>query len=125
MLKIGNGLTAYDPARGDSTAAHKNLFDKDGEAFLQSLAQELRLDPGAYDIRSNLQSAAQCGEVVLHADHLYVQLHEAMEVEVMFRHCDGREDLIGNENHFVAFKRLRSPEAEADFLDECKQLMAA
>ncbi len=83
----------------------KREFHRHARRQLQLLADALGLPPGSYDIRSNLGGIAVSGEIILHADHLYVQVSQSAmghDSGVLFRTCEGRKDYVGGRNHYAS-----------------------
>lgn len=81
----------------------KKQFHSRARSFLRSLANDrFRLEPGAYDIRSNPAGIAVSGEVTLHTDTLYVQISaDRLGMgAIMYRKCSGRKDYTGGRNRF-------------------------
>jgi hypothetical protein len=73
-------------------------------------------DPDQYDLRSNFAGPAVSGEITLHADEIYVQVSIPCirpGREVMFRRCKGRQDYLGDRNHFCDIAVLAAPRASA------------
>ena len=55
---------------------------------------------------------AVSGEVILHAEHLYVHASQpatGTDTGVMFRTCEGRCDYTGGRNHFASLDLLHTP----------------
>lgn len=111
---------------GDSSAASKKQFHADGKKFLKAFAAEVGL-AGACEIRSCLGGPGVLGEVVLHADGLYMQLFESMGpgVRILYRSCQGRKDYSGGNNMFVAMKDLQDENALARFIATCARIAKA
>jgi len=116
-------VIAYD----DQGATRKAQMHRHGRAFLKSLAMELKLSPGSYDIRSNKGGIAVSGEVTLHAESLYVQLYESCirpGISILYRPCKGRADYCGGNNHHTTMAALAgSVQASGRFVMQCN-LMA-
>jgi len=79
LNKIENANTlavlASEPINAYSTSGHKRKekYHRMARKQLHKLAQQLDLDPGDYEIRSNKGGVAVCGEVTLHTDTLYIK----------------------------------------------------
>jgi hypothetical protein len=113
VKKFGNKNYSYcEPALKKSmhTAAAK---------YLRALAEALGFSREACDVRSNMGGVAGSGEITLHTDTLYVQLHESIfghaALCLMVRGCESRKDYTGHRNQFVQL--TAAPEA---ILRECK-----
>lgn len=89
---------------------NKARFHSAGRALLAKLAQELHLTTDQRNIRSCKGGPAIMGEVILHTDEIYVQVHSH---GVMFRTCNGRKDYSGGHNNFASHAVLNDPHAFA------------
>jgi hypothetical protein len=109
LAGLGRGINAYSPAGH----LKKSAMHSAGRAFLTRLAADLGLTLAQRDVRSNLGGMAVSGEVTLHADRIYVQLHEACVgnggVRVMYRTCAGRTDYCGGTNRYRFAADLARP----------------
>ncbi|MBY0561553.1 hypothetical protein [Hyphomicrobium sp.] len=100
-------------------AERKKAFHLHCRRQLERLAEELGLDDDDYDIRSVLGGPAVSGEIILHADQLYVmaqQLPGGGREGLMFRACKSRKDYIGGQNHFLELMWLDSPKTLAEHI---------
>ncbi len=96
----------------------KKRFHTIARSRLKSLASELGLEPGSYDIRSNKAGIAVSGEITLHHERTYIQVGQfglSSGHGILIRTCKGRKDYTGGPNHFVAL----------DMLDDIPALAAA
>lgn len=112
----------------DAGHARKLAMHKDGKAFLKQLADVLGLEKKDYDLRSNMAGIAVSGEVTLHSDHLYLQLHESCVggggLELLYRACDGRRDFCGKRNHFIRMRELQGEEyVQSRFIQDLMSLI--
>ncbi|WP_292553763.1 hypothetical protein [Mesorhizobium sp.] len=85
---------------------------------LKSLASELSLEPGSYDVRSNKAGIAVSGEITLHHERAYIQVGQfglSSGHGILIRTCKGRKDHTGGPNHLVAL----------DMIDDIPALAAA
>jgi len=116
-------LNAYS----DSGAVAKDAFHRAGKAFLRKVAQELGLQPSEYSLRNNLAGIAVSGEVTLHTDDLYIQLHESCVgsggVSVLFRGCDSRKDCCGHQNNFASMQRLAEEGEQERFMRHLEDII--
>jgi hypothetical protein len=106
LIALANKGVSYD-------APAKKLFHSDGRKALKRLAHVLGLSPDHYAVRSNQGGIAVSGEVILHADEVYVQLSLGCLVpgnEVVFRRVTSRTDHIGDRNHWASVNELVQPE---------------
>jgi hypothetical protein len=90
----------------------KRRFHREARQRLRELAEALRLDPAAFDLRSNEGGIAVSGEVTLHADRLYVQASQPAtraDTGILFRSCEGRRDYTGGRNNFASLDLLHRP----------------
>lgn len=90
----------------------KKLFLSDGRKALRALADALGLPDDSYDIRVQRGGVAVSGEVTLHGTTIYVQLSLGLmgaDREVLFRKVAGRDDHIGERNHWASVHELVQP----------------
>lgn len=102
---------AYRGVAHDEPA--KRLFHAEGRAALRRLADALAFDEGSFDIRSNKGGPAVSGEVTLHGEDLWVQLSLGRcgpGREVCFRKVRGRDDHVGDRNHWASIRELVEPD---------------
>ncbi|SNS68720.1 hypothetical protein SAMN06295912_11282 [Sphingomonas laterariae] len=105
LIALANKGVAYDERA-------KKLFHADGRKALRALADALGLADDGYTITSQRGGAAISGDVMLHADHLYVRLSlDGMGAgrEVMFRKVAGRHDFVGERNYWAAVHDFVQP----------------
>jgi hypothetical protein len=63
-------------------------------------------------LRSDKAGIAVSGEVILHAEHLYVQVSQpfmGFDSGILFRTCEGRRDYVGGPNHLASLDLLNTP----------------
>lgn len=91
----------------------KEGFHRAARSQLRKLADELGLEKGSYEIRSNRGGNAVSGEIVLHHDHVYVQVSQPVSGPrdgyrsgVLIRTCKGRKDYAGGDNDFAPLAAL-------------------
>ena len=102
-------------------AEAKRIFHSRARSQLRRVASALGLKPDTYDLRSNQAGIAVSGEIILHSDHLYVQVsHSAMGYHsgVLFRTCKGRKDYVGGPNNFASLDLLNRPDELAHWIRE-------
>ena len=120
---LGSGINGYS----DVGAQRKKSMHLAGMRFMRLLAQELGMQQGSFDVRSNKGGVAVSGEVTLHGEYLYVQMSESPVGDkgacLMYRRCKGRGDFTGGPNGFISMELLRHPQKQASFLSHCKALM--
>lgn len=95
-------------------AQAKRAFHREARSALRVAARHLGLDPDQYDLRSNFAGPAVSGEITLHGDEIYVQVSIPCirpGREVMFRRCKGRQDYLGDRNHFCDIAVLAAPQS--------------
>lgn len=99
--------------RGVSYDAHaKQAFHREAKSALRIAARHLGLDPGEYDLRSNTAGPAVSGDIILHAEEIYILVSIpgfGIGREVMFRRCQSRSDYHGGSNHFCDIAVLADP----------------
>lgn len=83
--------------------AQKQVFHEQGKRLLQQIARDLGYDNEQYDIRSNKGGTAVWGEVVFHADDLYIQLRIGAGLDLLYRSCSGRRDYVGKNNQWMRY----------------------
>jgi hypothetical protein len=96
----------------------KRRFHAEAKKRLKELARQLRLPPGAYDVRSNNGGIAVSGEVTLHHDALYVQISQpatGTDSGILIHTCKGRKDYTGGPNNFAPLSTLDNIEALAGY----------
>jgi len=95
---------AYDPEA-------KRAFHVEARKALRLLGDALGLAAGSFDIRICAGGPAVSGEVILHADRLYVQVSISSlgGHDVMFRRCRDRSDYCGERNHWARIEDLLDP----------------
>jgi hypothetical protein len=104
-------------------APAKRLFHTEGRVALRRLAEALGLEEGRFDIRSNKAGPAVSGEITLHGETLWVQLSLGPfgpDREVCFRRVRGRDDHIGDRNHWASVRDLVEPDRFAARI--CREL---
>ena len=119
------GINSYS----DSAHNIKERFHRDAKKVLKSIVQELGLQDGSYEIRSNKAGIAVSGEVTLHAEHLYVQMYESAfgggGIEIMYRSCKSRKDYSGDQNFFIKNSLdLNDQARRTQFIASCRKLMS-
>ncbi|MDO8416252.1 MAG: hypothetical protein Q7S87_08590 [Agitococcus sp.] len=111
----------------DTNAANKQKFHQEGKKLLKQLA--IRLDLSDADIRSNMGGIAVPGEVTLHAEHLYIQLHMASfsgdGARLLYRSCKHNKDYSGGTNHYFPVSKLTDEQQLATLVSRCQALAAA
>ena len=104
-------LAKSDVTRGEGDPNHENshsyaklAFHSKGRAILRSIAKEMGLQSGTYDIHSNLGGVAVSGEVTLHGEHIYISFSEGDSF--LYRSCNGRKDYTGWSNYWMEYDSL-------------------
>lgn len=128
-MKVSPKLARLKNINGYSVEANaaKETFHSEGRKFLKSLAKEIGMPEGSYEIRSNKAGMAVSGEVTLHGETLYVQLSESVVgrpgVGILYRTCEGRKDYRGGNNNWAEMSDLaRDPGFLDTFINRCKSL---
>ena len=107
LVALARRGISYDPEA-------KRAFHREARSALRVAARHLGLDPDQYDLRSNFAGPAVSGEITLHGDEIYVQVSIPCirpGREVMFRRCKGRQDYLGDRNHFCDIAVLAAPQS--------------
>ena len=102
-------------------AEAKRVFHSRAKSQLRRIATALGLESGSYDLRSNQAGIAVSGEIILHSDHLYVQVSQSAmgyHSGVLFRTCKGRKDYVGGPNNFASLDLLNRPDELAYWIRE-------
>lgn len=84
---------------------NKTSFHKEGRAMLKKLASELGFAPKTFEVRSCMGGIAVAGEVILHAENIYIQLFKGWSNEglrFLIRSCKGRKDYSGGCNNYAS-----------------------
>lgn len=98
-------------------APAKRAFHAEGRRALLRLADALGLAPGSYTVRSNQAGPGVSGDITLHADEIWAQLSVSLigpDHEICFRRVRGRDDHIGERNHWASVRELLDPVRLAD-----------
>ena len=116
--KVGSGVLgcnhiAVDPSKAEAAGGKlsfhegKEIFHATYAAELRKVAKDLGLKKGEYEVTSNKAGTAILGDVILHADHLYVSCGGSGSGEFMFRSCKSRKDYTVGSNHWAKFTDFR------------------
>ena len=119
MSRTSKAFDFRKPVAHDAEA--KRLFHSRARSQLRRIAIALGLEPGSYDIRCNEAGIAVSGEIILHGDHLYVQVSQSAmgyHSGVLFRTCKGRKDYVGGPNNFASLDLLNRPDELAHWIRE-------
>lgn len=91
----------------------KDAFHALARKQFKTLAAELGLQKGEYDLRTNKAGPAVLGETTLHTDKIYVQVGGSASTYLMYRTCDGRKDYCGGRNWYMPIDTLYDVKAMA------------
>lgn len=100
----------------------KARLHREAKSVLRIVAKQLALNPGDYEIRSNLGGIAVSGEITLHSSTLYIQLSDSAlfsGLQILFRRCKNMKDYCGEQNHFLPLSALFDIQA---FVEKLKRL---
>ena len=89
----------------------------------KSVAEDLGLAPGTFDVRTNKGGDAVPGEVILHGDNLYLCLGTSMPGDTLVgfaRSCKGRKDYTGGVNRWLSARMTFDKMVQV-----CREAMAA
>lgn len=107
------------------TNVTKETLHHSGRKFLKSVADALNLKPDSFELRSNKCTRGGMGEVILHSDHLYIQVHASDDgLGVMHRTCKGRDDFAGGQNRYVKVRELRSHTCAERFVSKLQHMLS-
>lgn len=98
-----NEYEAHDPG--------KDAFHRKYRKVLNHFAKRLGLQMGTYEVRSCKGGPAVLGEVILHSDTLYMQVHRGFTgegIQVLYRSCKGRKDYSGGQNRYMPVAALEA-----------------
>jgi len=119
MSRTSNAFDFRKSVAYDAEA--KRVFHSRAKSQLRRIATALGLEPGSYDLRSNQAGIAVSGEIILHSDHLYVQVSQSAmgyHSGILFRTCKGRKDFVGGPNNFASLDLLNRPGELAHWIRE-------
>ena len=119
MSRTSNAFDFRKSVAYDAEA--KRLFHSRARSQLRRVATALGLKADTYDLRTNPPGIAVSGEIVLHSDHLYVQVSQSAmgyHSGVLFRTCKGRKDYVGGPNNFASLDLLNRPDELAHWIRE-------
>lgn len=124
ILRTLRDIHGYD----DNAAARKASFHRAGRLFLQRLADDIGLQQGTYETRSNKAGPAVSGEVTLHGETFYAWLQESCVgprgVSMTYRTCKGPKDYCGGTNHTVRLADLKG-DRYPRLVSECRRIAQA
>jgi hypothetical protein len=102
----------------------KAAFHRQGKKLLAEMAVALGFESGSYEIRSNLGGPAVPGEITLHGQTLYMQLHYLGDkgVRILHRTCKGRKDYTGGTNYTATIDDLTDPSKQERFLATLRRM---
>lgn len=126
-ISIPSALLSAQEYNGytDAGAARKKAFHTQAKKWLKQVASALGLPAGSFELRSNQAGIAVSGEVTLHSNSLYIQVHEAMfgpGLGVLYRSCAGRKDYSGGHNHHCALADLTDEYRQQSWLRELRSI---
>jgi hypothetical protein len=109
-LAKGGDVTAGegDPNHENPHSYTKLKFHRLGKRVLKAVAEEMGLQSGSFDIRSNLGGVAVSGEIILHGESIYIVFSQGGmgTQDFMYRKCSGRKDYTGMANHWMDYDNL-------------------
>jgi hypothetical protein len=106
---------------GSVTGANKRRWHRLGQGLARTLALKMGLED--YDIRSCKGGPAVSGEIILHAEWIYIQFGISCfdgKTQFMYRTCKGMKDYTGGMNRYMDFDKLLDLDKVAAKLTECK-----
>jgi len=104
-------------------AAAKRRWLNAARLACKSVAKDLGLKPGTYDIRTCKGGVALPGEVILHGETVYLCLGTSMpggELVGFARSCKGRKDYAGGVNRWLSTRMTFD-----NLVQVCREAMAA
>ena len=106
---------------GSVTGANKERWHRLGRGLARTLAEKMGLED--VSICSCKGGPAVTGEIILHADWIYIQFGITCfggETQFMYRTCEGMKDYTGGMNRWMSFDSLLDLDRVAGKLTECK-----
>lgn len=121
-------ITAMKPEQFVNTAkndqVYRDYFLKEewlrgGKLILKKLAKILELPKDSYEIRVNKGGGAVSGDVILHGEHIYIDLAQSCYNKYLFmwRYCNGMKDYVGKVNRWENWDSLLNLEKFAEKLN--------
>jgi hypothetical protein len=119
----------------DYDADAKVAFHRAAKTLLGRLAKRLDQSGGPSTesgygprdpIRSNKGGIAVSGEITLHYERLYIQVHQSIlgpNAAVLYRSCEGLKDYTGGTNNFMSLEALIDTEQCARQIESRVQLL--
>ena len=110
-------------AAAHSNTAAKNRWLNAAREAARSVAEDLGLAPGTFEVRTCKGGSAVPGEVILHAESVYLCLGTSMpggDLVGFARSCKGRKDYTGGVN-----RRLSTRMTFDKMVQVCREAMAA
>lgn len=93
--------------------SRKVAFHRLGQQYLKCIAELMELPQGTFSVRSCKGGPGVMGEVILHADNLYVCLTTTSFDEdtkrFYYRTCKGQKDYTGGRNTWMSWSALEDP----------------
>lgn len=104
--------------------ANKAEFKRAGMSLLRTVAKNMGLAKGTYNVRYNAGGIAVSGECTLHADDFYVQISADIDLGILVRSCKGQKDYTGGGNCWYGWSDLREKGVEGlvSFIDSVRQV---
>ena len=86
---------------------NKQEFARLGKKLAKFIAKSLGLPKGSYTVRWNAGGDAVSGDVILHAEHLYINFGQScLGNQFMYRWCQDQQDFTGGRNRWMNWTEL-------------------
>lgn len=108
LIQLAEKTLSYDLER-------KNAFHKEAKKQLKLLGEALGYAKDGFDIRSCMGGIGVGGEIILHSDHLYLQVFQGFSQfgDILYRTCVHRKEYSGGRNNYAFLKDLNDIKAFA------------
>jgi hypothetical protein len=103
-------------------SVQKQKFHKQYDKVLKKLAKDLKLKDGTYEIRHSYGGFSVFGDLVLHAEKLYVCIVGSLyrnSKTFYYRACNGLNDYKGSPNQYMDLEAFKDKHALLSVLREC------
>lgn len=110
-------------AAAPNSAAAKRRWINAARLACNSVAEDLGLEPGTFEVRTCEGGIAVPGEVILHGESLYLCIGTSMpggELVGYARSCKGRKDYTGGVNRWLSTRMTFDKMVQV-----CREAMAA
>jgi hypothetical protein len=121
--KFLSQIVSRNEVHGYDDGKDKRNFHLVGSRVLRAIAGDIGLEKDEFEVRSNKGGVAVSGEVILHADNLYIQFYANGTGKFLYRRCKSRQDYCGETNYWFSFEELATDEGILKFVRNCINTM--